>query len=294
MKQVLAFGAGVQSTAALLMSCRGLLPKLSCAIFADVGWEPIKVYEHLEWCKNEAKKYDIPVHVVRGTEDGMRLDVLNNITREDGGRAPVLPYFTATIEGKREGISNRHCTVDYKIVPLQNFLKREILQFKPHARLPKKPVCQQWIGISFDEISRAKPHREKWCEHVFPFLNWGIDSPNGKPWRRYQIINWLEENYPDIEVPRSACIGCPFHDNEEWRKIKENPEEWAEAVEFDRSIRVDKRKLVRKDGTPYSVMKQKQYLHKSCKPLDEVDLRTEEEKGQNTLWDNECEGMCGM
>ena len=36
------------------------------------------------------------------------------------------------------------------------------------------------------------------------------------------------------------------------------------------------------------------YLHKSCKPLDKVDLRTEEEKGQYTLFDNECEGMCGL
>ena len=294
MKQVLSFGAGVQSTALLLMSCKGLLPKLDAAIFADVGWEPQKVYDHLEWCKIEAKKHGIPIHVVRGTEDGMRLDVLNNITREDGGRAPVLPYFTATIEGKREGISNRHCTVDYKIVPLQNFIKREIMQFKPHARLPKQPVVQQWIGISFDEATRAKPHRENWCEHVFPFLNWGLDSPTGKPWRRYQIINWLEKNYPEIEVPRSACIGCPFHSNSEWRKIKENPKEWQEAIDFDRSIRVDKRKLVRKDGTPYSIMKQKQYLHKSCIPLEDVDLRSVEEMGQGSLWDNECEGMCGM
>ena len=37
------------------------------------------------------------------------------------------------------------------------------------------------------------------------------------------------------------------------------------------------------------------FLHSSCKPLDEVDLRTDEEKGQLT-WDfmAECEGMCGV
>lgn len=36
------------------------------------------------------------------------------------------------------------------------------------------------------------------------------------------------------------------------------------------------------------------YLHRSGKPLRDVDLRTDEEKGQGGLWDNECEGMCGM
>ena len=169
------------------------------------------------------------------------------------------------------------------------------MKFKPHARLPKEQVCQQWIGISFDEATRAKPARDKWTEHVFPFLNWGIDSPDGKVWRRYQIINWLEENYPEIEVPRSACIVCPFHSNKEWRRIKENPEEWQEAIEFDRAIRADKRKLLKKkDGTLYAEMRQKKYLHPSFKPLEDVDLRSDEEKGQGSLWDNECEGMCGM
>jgi len=294
MKQVLSFGAGVQSTALLLMSCRGLLPKLDAAIFADVGNEPATVYSHLEWCINEAKKFDIPVHVVRGTVDGLRLDVLNNITRIDGGPVPILPCFTAEVEGKRDGITMRQCTSDYKIRPVMKCLKRDVLKFKPKARLPKTPVVQQWIGISYDEISRAKPSREPWSTSVFPFLNWGIDSPDGEMWRRYKIRQWLEKNYPDIEVPRSACIVCPFHSNKEWRKIKQNPEEWAQAVEFDKAIRVDKRKRFRKDGKPYTVMKQKKYLHSSCKPLDEVDLRSDEEKGQGVLWDNECEGMCGM
>ena len=34
---VLSLGAGVQSSTLLLMSCRGVLPKLDAAIFADTG-----------------------------------------------------------------------------------------------------------------------------------------------------------------------------------------------------------------------------------------------------------------
>ena len=38
---------------------------------------------------------------------------------------------------------------------------------------------------------------------------------------------------------------------------------------------------------------QSTFLHRSCVPLDEVDLSTPEDHGQ-TDWINECEGMCGV
>lgn len=36
------------------------------------------------------------------------------------------------------------------------------------------------------------------------------------------------------------------------------------------------------------------FLHRSCKPLSEVDFSTEEERGQLDMFNNECEGMCGV
>mgnify|MGYP003127346576 FL=1 len=37
------------------------------------------------------------------------------------------------------------------------------------------------------------------------------------------------------------------------------------------------------------------FIHRSCKPLEEVDLRSDVEKGQNVFgWDDECDGMCGV
>jgi hypothetical protein len=54
-------------------------------------------------------------------------------------------------------------------------------------------------------------------------------------------------------------------------------------VAFDRAIR-DQKNL---DG--------KAFLHRSCKPLAEVDLRTDVEQGQNLLgFMGECDGMCGV
>ena len=53
--KVLSLGAGVQSSCLALMAERGEygLSKPDFAIFADTGWEPPAVYEHLEWLKEE-------------------------------------------------------------------------------------------------------------------------------------------------------------------------------------------------------------------------------------------------
>lgn len=57
-------------------------------------------------------------------------------------------------------------------------------------------------------------------------------------------------------------------------------EDWDDVVEFDKKIRnIDPRA--------------KQFLHRSCKPIDEVDFRNLEDMGQLSFLD-ECDGMCGV
>ena len=60
-----------------------------------------------------------------------------------------------------------------------------------------------------------------------------------------------------------------------------DPKSFQEAVEFDKGIRVS------------SKFDEKLFLHRSCKPLDEIDFRSSEDKGQLSFLD-ECDGMCGM
>ncbi len=54
--------------------------------------------------------------------------------------------------------------------------------------------------------------------------------------------------------------------------------------------------LIRDGGTHNGEksMNSKQYMHRSLKPLDEIDFRNLEDKGQLNLFINECEGMCGV
>tara|TARA_R110000824_G_scaffold162424_1_gene338084 strand:+ start:789 stop:1577 length:789 start_codon:yes stop_codon:yes gene_type:complete len=262
------------------MACEGIIP-CDKAVFADTGNEPQKVYDHIKWSIKHASQHGIEVTVVSG--GNLKEDVLNTIPNPDGGRVAALPYHLLKPSGDKS-MGMRTCTSEYKLKPIEKYLRQHVLGLKPRQRAPKEVKIEVIIGISQDEATRAKPSMHKFAKNVFPFLSWGMDSPDGKTWRRYQIENWLKENYPDIEVVRSACLVCPFHDNRELRKIKENPKEWEDVCSFDDAIREDKR------GKIVSL----QFLHRSCKPLREVDIRSDEEKGQGNMFDNECEGICGL
>jgi len=82
---VISLGAGVQSTTMALMAAHGeIAPMPDCAIFADTGWEPRAVYEHLAWLRSPGV-LPFPVHVGRctGAEDlGRRKTVRRHLRRK--------------------------------------------------------------------------------------------------------------------------------------------------------------------------------------------------------------------
>ena len=87
-------------------------------------------------------------------------------------------------------------------------------------------------------------------------------------------------------MPRSSCIGCPYHRNAYWREMKlERPDEWDDAVEFDHHLREQS----------YPGVTGQVYLHRNMVPLDKVDLSNAEDHGQLAFdFGEECEGMCGV
>lgn len=98
---------------------------------------------------------------------------------------------------------------------------------------------------------------------------------------RNDCLRWLAE-HGYAEPPKSSCIGCPFHSDDQWRALRDSPAEWEDAVAVDAAIRNQ------------SGMRGQQFMHRSMLPLAAVDLSTAEERGQVNLFENECEGMCGV
>ena len=294
--RVLSLGAGVQSTTLALMAAHGEIgPMPDCAIFADTGWEPNSVYDHLDWLRSP-NVLPFPVHVVSAGNIREQL-----MAAGEGNRWASIPAFARTVtpagskvpiydEGDdgalvevstrrttRETVSigmiRRQCTTDFKIVPIRRKVRE--LAGLTRKRSPTHPVVEQWIGISLDEIIRVKPSREAWQVNRWPLIE--------KRMNRRECLAWLRRHdYP--EPPKSACIGCPFHDNARWRAMRNHDAEaWTDAVEIDRAIRTGLRGI-----------RGEVFLHRSAVPLEEADLSTAADRGQLDLWPNECEGMCGV
>jgi hypothetical protein len=271
-------GAGVQSTALYLMSIDGdepEVPKFDAAIFADVQEEPDDVYRHLEHLKSLGGP---PIIVTTAGRLGDALD------RNDGGGGhyTAIPSYTQHPVTLAQGIVPRQCTADFKVKPIERMI-RERCGGQFGRPLPRDVIVHQYMGLSFDEPKRVIRVKERFLAKP---SNWKVHFPLWEmQYTRGDCAAYLRKRLP-YDVPRSACVFCPFKSDDEWRRLKEeDPKGWDRAVHIDRVCRT---------GTGLDAHR---YLHKSCQPLDQVDLRPADEKsGQRKLFSgfqDECEGYCG-
>jgi len=282
-KTVLNLGAGIQSTAIYLLALDGELDPIDCAIFADVQEEPESVYEHIEWLKSLNGPEIITVTA------GKLGDALENGTdargnaRTDGGHYISIPAFTLNPQTNKKGMIRRQCTGDFKIKPIENYI-RQVLFDTPKGRpIPKDCHVKQIMGLSYDEPKRVIRVKQRFLGKP---KTWSVEFPLfDLEMTRSDCVAYLKDRVPH-EVPRSACVFCPFKDDHEWADLKNNdPTGWKRAVEVDNICRT---------GTGLDASR---FLHKSCVPIDQVDFRSNDDKsGQKHLfsgWQDECEGYCG-
>lgn len=264
---VLSYGGGAQSTALLLMALKGEINGVipDYIIFSDTGWEPKSVYDWIDKVNNYIKK-TFGREIIFTNGGNIREDLLNAV--KHGKRVASLPFYTLNDDGER-GMVMRQCTMEYKIQPIKRKIK-ELLGYKKNERV--KEIVHIWKGISTDEIQRVKPMKEKWLVAEHPL----VDIVNMD---RSACVAYVEREGLGTP-PKSSCIGCPFHDDTVWLEMKKHdPKSWNDAVYIDKMIR----------NMPK--LKSQCFLHKSCKPLDEVDFG--EDQLEFDLFINECEGFCG-
>lgn len=282
--RVLSLGAGVQSTTLLLLAAEGRLPKLDAAVFADTGWEPAAVYEHLDRLETEvARPARIPVY--RVSTGNLRADVL------DPNKMRSIPAYTLGKDGER-GMLNRRCTQLYKLNPIlaqtRLLLGARVGEARPCrfcdgsgervapwrakrgediagpcsvcdgegtlSRIGQPPAgtwAEQWIGFSTDEIGRVSTRGDtRYSRSRHPLLELGMSRVQCEAYLRSR--GWGD-------TAKSACVGCPFHGNAAWRRMRDtDPAAWQDAVAFDREYR-------RGPG-----MEHERYLHISRLPLDQA------------------------
>lgn len=128
--------------------------------------------------------------------------------------------------------------------------------------------AEQWIGFSTDEIGRVSNRGDtRYSKSRYPLLELDMS--------RQQCIDYLNAR-GWADVVKSACLGCPFKSNAEWRRLRDtDPEGWAATVAFDKAYR----------DAPG--MNHQRFLHASCLPLDEapIDVKQAREWKPSTVTD---------
>jgi hypothetical protein len=241
----LSLGAGVQSTTLALLAVEGVLPRPDVAIFADTGWEPAAVYAHLDRLAVVLKDAGIPLYKV--SKGNLRNDAIDPVHRYAS-----VPYFVRNPDGS-EGMGRRQCTSEYKLSPIKRKVRELLGAAAPDfKRVPKGRVCEQWVGFSTDEVQRVDGGKfnPSYLETRYPLLELGMSRKDCQRWLAAR--DWTTE--------KSACIGCPFHGNQQWRELRDNnPAEWADAIAFDEAIR--------KGGSRGMPLNGEAFLHRSRVPL---------------------------
>jgi len=212
------------------MSALGELEKVDCAIYADTLLERQATYDFaIKWTPwLEARGIKV-VTVSRPQGDA-------TIGKWGG---VFVPAFT-NMNGKC-GMLRRQCTQRWKIQWIRKWLQEN----------RNGEIVEMWIGITKDEVKRARASNVRYIEHRWPLLEWDIGNMGMS---RDDVTHWLIEN--GLEVPpRSACIICPFQTDEEWKSLTD--EELGRAVEIDNQIR-----NIRPKGPIF--------LHGKRVPLDEA------------------------
>lgn len=267
--RTLSLGAGVQSTCLLLLAAEGSLPRLDAAIFADTGWEPRAVYEHLDRIEQEiAAPAGIPI--LRVASGNIRADAL-----DPAHRFASMPLHILNPDGGA-GMTRRQCTGEYKIKPIKKKV-RELLGYPYPQRIPKGTAAEQWIGISTDEFHRAKDADVAYMRNRFPLIELCMTRADCLRLLRARGFG---------STPKSACLGCPYHGNAQWRALRDgSPAEWADVVEFDKAIRTGNARA-NADG---KLLLGQAYLHRSRVPLHQapIDRATARERvsAQGALFD---------
>lgn len=286
---VLNLGAGIQSTTLFEMFREGLVLdiegnpiKLTAAIFSDTQDEPAAVYRHLEELMRRAEGY-FPL-LVR-SKGKISADLLRG-QNSTGQRFTSIPAYTLIPGNDDVGRTRRQCSKEYKLNVIIRTIREEIIGVKRGQRVPKDVAVHQYIGISLDEGGRAvrirANNKSKWVRLHFPLIEQFFFS-------RPLCKEFLSSRF-EYQVPRSACVHCPFHDENEWLAVKAVPEDWNLAVAVDEGLRTSGAVANRK-------MDAEMFLHRSCQPLAQIEFRPNDDPRAKQLpmnYNRECLGVCGV
>lgn len=225
-------GAGMQSTALALMSCENvrfgylkypMIPIYDAIIFCDLRSEAPWVYRQVEFIAKVCRESNIPFYVVTTN--------LFGVFMEQFGKKHVssIPFWSIGPDGKKAKMQ-RHCTIDYKIVKIQQFVRYHLLGYRWREKLREQDrgAHELHIGFSAEERQRIFDSYNPMFTNHFPLADMGLTRVDNY---RYCLETW------GLDTKASACTFCPFHRNYFFRHLKHHhPKQYADLVAFDQKL----------------------------------------------------------
>lgn len=277
--KILSCGAGQQSTALELMSCDNVLhpnkfplvPIYDAILFCDLGGERNWVYDQVWFIGEICKEVGIPFYVL--SNKNLKEDYICNFGKN---RVVTIPFWSIDENGKK-GKMTRHCTIDYKIVQMQNFVRWNLLGYRKGERTRQEDIQahEMHIGFTSEESQRIFDSKHKLFVNKFVMCEMGLV--------RADNYAYVKETW-GLETKGSACLFCPFHTNYFFLQCKHNcKSDYKTILEFDEML---------EHGVPNSrigVPNSKIYISKSRKRIKDLqdeeccDKETFEYKGES-IW----------
>ena len=329
----LSLGAGVQSTTMSLMVAHGVIEPPDFAIFADTGWEPRAVYDHLAWLRGD-NVLPFPVHIVQ--RGNLKDDLLQKATGNVDKRFAAVPFFTKkrmpqppkdpdelVSVRQRGGLLFDDEEVDEDVLmPARHAYEIQLLSWRRREDGIGRRQCTgeykvEPIAAKQRELMGYGPNVRIPRGSIEVMIGISTDEAVRMKPARYV---WQENLYPliDARMSRDDCYtwlerrGYPVVRPEDADPAA-GIQPWPPSSSCLGCPYHDNRKwrlirdtpgdewqdtvatdhAIRKGGT-LNGMRDQQFMHRSLVPLDEADLSTNEERGQGDLFGNECEGMCGV
>lgn len=239
------FGGGQQSMACLVLAAQGRID-FGTFLFANVGDDselPDTLRYVEEYAKPYAAKYGLELVELRrimqrGPDKGQERTLLGELEMP-GSKSVRIPVRMAN-----GAPGNRDCTNQWKIRLIAAETRRRGASVAQPADVG--------IGISVDEIGRAKSSTIPHQRTVHPLLDLGL--------RRTDCQRIIRDAGLPVP-PKSACWFCPMKRPEDWQNLRrEHPDLFAKSCQLEAQL-IERRAGLGKDPV---------YLTRFARPLAEA------------------------
>jgi hypothetical protein len=206
---VFSYGGGTQSAALCVLIVQGRIPRPARIVMADTGRESSQTWQYLHQVM-QPYLATVGLSVEIASHDLATVDLYG----KNGDL--LIPAYT------QNGMMPGMCSTEWKKRVISRWLRQV-------GYGPSNPIIT-WIGISLDEIGRAKPSGVNWQEYQWPLL---FDVTMKRDDCKRLVI---DAGLP--EPPKSSCWMCPYRQDRQWADLQEYyPDDFQSAVNLESEIR---------------------------------------------------------